>query len=791
MKFSKKWLDEWLEAFVPTERLVEQFNMSGLEVESVETIAADFNGIVVGDILTVEDHPNADKLHICKVNVGQEEPLTIVCGAPNVNVGMKAPTALIGAVLPGIIIKPAKLRGIDSFGMMCSAKELGLAETSSGLLELPNDAPIGEDIRKYLNLDDQSIDVALTPNRGDCASIEGVAREAAALNRCEIKSFKINAVKPSIKDNFKVRLTAPEACPHYVGRVIKGVNLNAKTPLWMKEKLRRSGIRSIAPVVDVTNYLLIEFGQPMHAFDLSKLSKVIDVRFAHSGEKIVVLSGDEINLSEDTLIIADSKKPLAIAGVMGGLDSGVTDQTTDIFLESAFFNPLNIANKARQYNLTSESAYRFERGVDISLQVKAIERATQLLIDIVGGESGPIIEKTNKKNLPKINTIELNFNKIHKIIGYAIPEKEILSILNYLGMKVTKKSRVLKVIPPSYRFDIHLDVDLIEEIARVFGYNNIPVQHYQNPLKAFVTTGKRISINRLKTTLQDKDYHEVISYSFIDAKDQQLFDPNKEAVSLLNPLSSEMGVMRSCLWPSLVNTLIYNLNRQHSRVRLFENGLRFYKEDNQIKQEPVISGLIYGNIFNEQWGEKNRPVDFFDLKSDVENLLSLTGEKEHFHFVSSNHPACHPKQCAAIYKENILVGYVGTLHPLIAQQKEIPGNVFLFELLVGEITEKELPTYSVISKFPTVRRDIALLIDQQVQFADIKNAIQKEIGKLLANIVIFDVYQGKNIENNKKSIALGLTFQDPSRTLNDSEVNEIVKRVIVSLEHLFGAILRA
>jgi phenylalanyl-tRNA synthetase beta chain len=791
MKFSKEWLQEWIDIKLSTEKLVAQLTMSGLEVDAVIPVANEFSKVVVAEVLEVKPHPNADKLRICKVNIGNDI-VEIICGAANVSEKMKVPAALLGAEFPdNFKIKKAKLRGVESSGMICSAKELGLAETSTGIMELSVDAPVGVDFREYLKLnDDQTIDIDLTPNRGDCTSIAGIAREVATLNRCKYIVPKINSVKPTCKDTFSIKLTAQEACPRYVGRVIRNINTNATTPLWLQERLRRCGIRSIDPVVDVTNYVLLELGQPMHAFDLAKLTENIEIRFAKPKEKLVLLSDDKVTLTPETLVIADAEKPLAIAGVMGGKESGVTAETKDIFLESAFFEPIQITKSARCYGLQTDSSYRFERGVDFQLQEKAMERATQLLLEIVGGEAGPICEKHSAKHLPKQKTIKLRPERIEKILGLKIPDKTAQDILIRLGMEVVKNNQAWSITVPSFRFDCNIEVDLVEEVARVYGYEKIPAHAYKAALHVPLMSAAIIPLKRLRFLLQDRDYHEIITYSFIDEKEQKLLDPSHEAIPLVNPIASNMAVMRTNLWPGLLNTLIYNLHRQQNRVRLFETGLRFYKKNKKIEQQKVMSGLIYGSVCSEQWGVEERQADFFDIKADIEALLSLTEELADFEFRPATHPALHPGKSAEIFRRNQSVGQVGALHPSVAHQMGFKKPVYLFELLLEGIQQKTVPSYQPISKFPAIRRDLAFVVDKQISAQTISATISQKVGNLLVNLSIFDIYQGENIELNKKSVALALTLQHSSRTLNDNEVNRIVEDVIALLKDKLGAKLR-
>jgi len=792
MKFSESWLREWVNHSITREQLCEKLTMAGLEIEECVPVAGTFSGVVIGQVLQVEKHPEADRLHICQVDIGSGTPLTIVCGAANVKPNMKVPTALENAILPNDLkIKLAKVRGVTSHGMLCSAKELGLAEDSEGLLVLPLDAPLGEDVRQYLHLEDYLIDVSITPNRGDCLSIKGMATEVAALTDNVVTMPVISEVAAATNDVLPVTITAKKDCPCYVGRIIRHVKADATTPIWLQERLRRSGIRRISPVVDVTNYIMLELGQPMHAFSLDKIVGGIDVRMAKTDESLMLLDGSEVNLDADTMIIADHQKPLAIAGVMGGLDSAVTLSTQDIFLESAFFQPAAIARAGRRYHLSSDSAYRFERGIDPTLQVLAIERATQLLLDIVGGEPGPVIEVREENYLPEAKTISLSRERITKILGCVIPEAIIETFLQRLGFACQKTPSGWQVTVPPRRSDITIEVDLIEEIVRLYGYDKIECHNPIATMQIHAEPENKVAMSAFKQALCHLGYHEVITYSFIDKKLQALVDPKLSPKELVNPITNDMAVMRTSLWPGLLSTLSYNQNRQQARIRLYETGLRFLlKENGELVQERMLSGLICGSVIPEQWGVPDRAADFFDLKGDIQNLLKLTHAPEEFEFKAASHSALHPGQTAAIYRNNHYVGIFGALHPSMVQTLKVEGKVFLFELVLDQIESAALPRYVGLSKFPEIRRDIAILLDQSVPAMAIQDTINEVAGDLLKKIDIFDVYQGKGIISGQKSIALALTLQDSSRTLVDEEVTNLMDRVIEALKGRFNAELR-
>lgn len=806
MKISEKWLREWVSIASPRHILVDRLTSCGLEVDGIEPAAPMFSGIIVGQVLTVEKHPNADKLRLCAVNVGEAAPLSIICGAANVRESLKIPVAKIGAVLPsGMKIEKAKLRGIESFGMLCSAKELGLAEISEGLLELPDDAPIGEAIRDYLNLDDYILDIAITPNRGDCLSVQGLAREIAAEHNVPYQPVEIKSAKIAVDDHLDISIESPR-CLHYAGRVIKSINANAKTSIWMQERLRRSGIRSIHPIVDVTNYVMLELGQPMHAFDLSKLSHQIVVREARVGEKLTLLNGVEVSLVPKTLLIADGKthQPLAIAGIMGGVSSSVTTETLDIFLESAYFHPIYAFESvnAKQYGLHTDSSYRFERGVDPAIQIRALERVTALILEFMGGKAGPIIDKGSPIELKR--SIILYEQKINQLLGTDISPKEIEAILTSLGCQLAKISDGWRVDAPSYRFDINQEVDLVEEVARIYGYNRLNEKSLSVPLILTDRSAYTISVQQIRMALQYRDYHEVVTYSFIDpSKENFLTGPTKRLI-IKNPMTSHMSEMRTTLWTGLLEVLAHNLNRQADRVRIFEIGSRFrVDETGSYQEEKVLSGLVYGLNTQETWSTNKQAADFFDIKNDLEVLFQQTGRMNDFRFVSFGREDTDCKswvqweKSAIIYDRDQCIGKLYVTNALAARDialhyglpKEF-NEICLFELLLKPLQEKVLARCQSISKFPSVRRDLAFILDHSIPAEKITKSIQKEAGNLLINLTIFDVYQGKGIEPGKKSLAIGLTFQSQDRTLNVEEVHELVDRIIKLLQNTFAATLR-
>jgi phenylalanyl-tRNA synthetase beta chain len=809
MQFSELWLREWANPALETQELVDQITMAGLEVDAIEAAAGEFSGIVVGQIVSFEQHPDADKLNVCKVTDGSEE-FQIVCGAPNVREGMKIPFAKIKAVLPGDFkIKKAKLRGVESFGMLCAEEELGLADKSDGLWDLPADAPLGVCMREYLGLtrdgrDDKIIDVDLTPNRGDCLSIAGLSREVGVLNKVDVTAPTIEAVAATIDDVIDVQLQAPDACPRYVGRIIKGINIKAASPLWMQEKLRRSGIRSIDPVVDVTNFILLELGQPMHAFDLAKLDGGIVVRKAVQDETLVLLDDQEIKLNSDTLVIADNSKALAMAGVMGGAESGVNAETTqDILLESAYFNPISIAGKARNFGLHTDSSHRFERGVDFELQRTAIERATALLLEIVGGEAGPVVEKTSEADLPSCAEIVLIEAHIEKMLGLTIEASEVEEILTRLGMQLSpykdaKGNNGWKVIAPSYRFDMAIEADLIEELARIYGYNRLPVRTPTAATPLLPVPENELAMKDVRRQLVGRGYQEAITYSFVDPATQKLLDPDVAPLALANPISADLSVMRTNLWAGLVQTAVHNIKRQQPRVRLFETGLSFVPQpgkdpsnlDESLVQDGKLAMLLTGTRTEQSWSEGEQDVDFFDLKGDFESLIARTGSQARYTFVPAEHPALQPGQTASIQLDGVAVGWIGALHPNLAKPLGLKQAVYLLEISLKAVRQVEVPTFKPLSKFPGMSRDLALVVTDSTSVADVMSLIREKAGDYLTKLNLFDIYQGKGIDPNRKSLALGLTWQHPSRTLNEEEVNEAVDNILAHLADRIDAQLR-
>lgn len=794
MKFSELWLREWVNPAIDSAALSEQITMAGLEVDGVDAVAGAFHGVVVGEVVECGQHPNADKLRVTKINTGGDRLLDIVCGAPNCRQGLKVAVATVGAVLPGDFkIKAAKLRGEPSEGMLCSFSELGISDDHNGIIELPQDAPIGTDIRDYLKLDDSTIEISVTPNRADCLGILGVARDVAVLNQLPLTEPDITPVAATLSDTFPIRVDAPEACPRYLGRVVKGINVAAATPLWMKEKLRRCGIRSIDPVVDVTNFVLLELGQPMHAFDLDRLQGGIIVRMAEEGEALTLLDGTEAKLSADTLVIADHHNALAMGGIFGGEHSGVNGETQNVLLECAFFSPLAITGRARRQGLHTDASHRYERGVDPQLQYKAMERATRLLLDICGGEAGPVIDVTNNATLPERATITLRREKLDRLIGHAIADEMVTDILRRLGCDVTEGQDQWQAVAPSWRFDIAIEEDLIEEVARVYGYNNIPDVPV---LASLVMTEHReanLSLKRVKAMLVDKGYQEAITYSFVDPKVQALLHPGEEALILPSPISVEMSAMRLSLWTGLLSAVVYNQNRQQSRVRLFESGLRFVPDTQAnlgIRQDVMLAGVISGTRVEEHWDLARQAVDFYDLKGDLESVLDLTGKLADIQFRAEANPALHPGQSAALWLGDERIGYIGVVHPELERKLDLNGRTVVFELEWDKMSDRVLPDAREISRFPANRRDIAVVVAENVPAADIIAECKKVGVNQVVGVNLFDVYRGKGVNEGYKSLAISLILQDTGRTLEEDEIAATVSKCVEALKERFQASLR-
>lgn len=793
MKLSKLWLREWVNCSLTEHELANQLTMAGLEVDAVTPVAGEFTHVIVAEVLSTKPHPDADKLTLCEVNINADKPLHIVCGAANVRAGLKVALAMIGANLPGNFkIKESKLRGQLSQGMLCSVAELGMAEQSDGIMELECDAPVGMNLREYLTLDDYVFDIDLTPNRADCFSVLGLAREVAVLNKLPLLEKIIPTVTPGIDDVLPVNLHAPEACPRYCGRIIRNINPQASTPLWMSERLRRSGIRSVHPVVDIMNYVMLELGQPMHAFDLITIDGAINVRFSHDRERLKLLDGQELTLNERVLVIADQEKPLAIAGVMGGEQSAVQAFTTDIFLESAFFSPVVIAGVARKFGLFSDSSQRYERGVDPNLQMKALERATELILSIVGGDVGPIIEAKEVLYLPESVRFSFDANKVKQLTGLTISCDEMKGMLSGLGITITRENsgNFFDVCIPSHRFDIHQDVDLVEEIVRLYGYDKLKAE----PMNAFVQAGTTCANEELAVRLarwfSSNGYHETISYSFVDPQLQEMLYPKQQFMQLLNPISSELSQMRVGMWPGLIASMIHNVHRQQHSIKFFEIGVVFDVMQQQLVEHSCIAGIMMGSQGDLNWSETTRCFDFFDLKGDLQALFASL-KLSQVQFVAASHEALHPGQSAQIQINGECVGWVGALHPRLVDILDLPHEVFLFELNLDGLIRYDVPRYKLISKYPQIRRDLSFLVDKQISVMQIETAVRAVIKEdWLKAFDVFDVYTGQGIPDGKKSLAVAMTLQDDSRTLVDTEINSLISAIIKTLENEFSIILR-
>jgi len=781
MQFSEAWLRSLVNPALDTAQLAHAVTMAGLEVEALAPAAPPFNNVVVAEILSAEKHPDADRLRVCQVDVGEASPVTIVCGAPNAAAGLKVPCARPGATLPGIEIKVAKVRGVESFGMLCSTKELGLEGAAEGLMVLDSDAPVGEDLRSWLNLNDTLITLKLTPNRADCLSMQGLAREIGAITGAEVRAPQITEVPSRIQDTVKVQVSAPEACPLYLGRVVRGINAQATTPHWMAERLERSGIRPLLAPVDITNYVLLELGQPMHAFALSRLNGGIEVRMAREGETLELLNGQTVELAPDMLVIADASGPVALAGIMGGQPTGVVRFTVDVFLEAAFFAPAAIAGRARRLGLSTDSSHRFERGVDFGAARQAMERATQLLIDICGGQAGPVTETAAA--LPQRQPITLRLARLKRVAGVEMDIEQVARDLAALGAHVERQDDRLVVTPPSFRFDLEIEEDLIEEAVRLFGYDNIPAQPPAAPSRMLPQDETVRPDDVLRQTLVDLDYQEVITYSFVDPAWETALDADAHPLPLANPIASQLSAMRTTLWGGLIDTLRHNLNRQQERVRIFELG-RVYAS--QTDQPLKLGGLAYGDVLPEQWGARARRVDFFDLKGDLERLFGHPLDTRR-----GAHPALHPGQSAELWIGGRAIGWVGALHPRLVQAFELPAAPVLFEFDSHVLSLGDLPRHASLSRFPMVRRDLAFVMDVHTPAGELLNALREAAPDRVQSIEVFDDYRGKGMSENQKSLAIRVVMQDTERTLTDQEVEDAVEKLVSAALRQCNASLRA
>ncbi len=789
MKFSYQWLTTLVNTGWTLEQTCAKLNDLGLEVEETTLVAGKFSSVVVGKVLTVAPHPNADKLRVTTVDVGRGAPVQIVCGAPNVREGMLAPTALVGAVLPGITIKDAELRGVASSGMLCSAGELGIDGQESGLWDLPPELVVGADLRDALNLNDASIEISLTPNRADALSMLGVARDVAALSGVSVQAPSVTEPKVVLSTSVDVKVDAARACPSYLACRVD-LPENAQTPLWMKERLRRSGLRSLGLVVDVTNYVMLELGQPMHAFDADKLQGAIQVRAAKPNESLTLLDGKLVNLAEDMLVIADDSGAIALAGIMGGQSTAVMDATCRVVLECAHFTPAAVVGRARRLGLHTDASHRFERGVDPLLPELAMKRALNLLAE-VGAQCGAVVS-VGAAFIAE-NRLSLRRERIERLLGMTVADEQVVQLLSGLGMKVTANVTGWDVVAPSWRFDMAIEADLVEELARMIGLDNLP--KLPLPATSVVPSGRNQQEMRLKQLLVGRGYQEAITYSFVDGKEQALVEPNQTGINLANPIAETLGQMRVSLWTGLLSAVRYNLNRQAKRVRFFETGLRFLSEvgtNGLPVQIPTLAGVVCGSASAMQWGQATRSVDFYDVKGDVEALLVSAGLLGQVSFSASQHPALHPGQTASIQLNGQVIGIIGSLHPSLAKQMDIDQPAVLFSLDLAYLTA--LPakaTFHGLSKFPLVRRDIAVVVDAPVTFAQVSSVIASVKRDWFQTAELFDVYSGKGIGEGQRSLAIALWFQDLERTLTDAEIEACMNEMIEQLSLQLNAQLRA
>ncbi len=791
MKFAETWLREWVDPKLDAQELAHQLTMAGHEVNSVELQGEALEGVVIAEIVSVEQHPNADRLTVCQVTTGKGKPIEVVCGAPNVVAGMKSPLAVPGVRLPdGTKMRRSKIRGVASNGMLCSAIELGLGDEADGIIALPDDAPTGVELSEYLELPDNIFDLDLTPNRGDCFSVLGIARDLAAITGSQVTMPELAQSSATVEDAHPVEIKDPSACPRFAGRVIRNIDPAAKSPIWLTERLRRSGLRAIHPVVDVTNYVMLELGQPLHAYDLALLKGAIRPRFAKKGEKVTLLDEKELDLAKDTLLITDDSGPIGLAGIMGGLNTAVSEATKDVFFEAAFWPPSVIAGRARSYGLHTDASLRFERGVDPGGQARAVERATELLVGISGGEVGPLTDLVDDKHLPSAPSILFRRSRLKKVLGTEIPDEKVIEILKNLELKVEPNADGWEVVSPSFRFDLAIEEDIVEEVARIYGYDLIPETNATAELPLGSVTETEIDLELVAASLVARDYQEVITYSFIDADSNRRFTGEDSELVLSNPISSEMSVMRSSLWPGMVAVAAANVARQQERVRFFEIGKSFHGTLEKPEEVVRVSGIALGSAVPEQWGGTAQDVDFFDMKSDLEALLQMVGDGPGINYEAASHPALQAGQVANIVRDNRVIGVLGKLHPAIAQSFDLNKDVILFELNAALAFASSVPTSSVVSKFPSIRRDISFIVDVSISAADLIKVAASSAPDLIQHVKIFDVYQGPEIEAGRKSIALGLILQETSRTLTDEDADSAMEAAVRNLEREFAAELR-
>ncbi len=797
MLLSESWLREWADSQLKVEEIAEKLTLAGLEVEGVEPVSSLGNAkanrqkIVVGRIENVEMHPDADKLRVCQVNIGRSKFLNIVCGAPNARQGIVVPVAMVGAKLPGVEIKASSIRGVQSSGMLCSAAELGLSDSASGLMELDSGAPLGSTLWEYLGLDDKIIEIDLTPNRGDCLCVQGIAREISALTGCRMRSTEVDKVPAKTKTGLSIELIATDGCARFAGRAVHNINMAARTPDWMQQILLRSGVRSINPVVDITNYVMLETGQPMHGYDLDKLNGGIIVRRAKNKEKLKLLDGSTVAMTDQNLVIADHKRAVGLAGIMGGDATAISDGTTNIFFEAAYFSPADIIGKARQFGMHTDASHRFERGVDPTGQIAAIERATALLLEIAGGEPGKTCHSVDRKALPKRNSITLDNRELPRMLGISIPASSTKSILKKLGMEVSGSATALKVKSPSWRFDISGQHDLVEEVGRCYGYEKIVPNIPVSTARSGGYPERNVSRYSLKQLLTSRGYFEAINYSFIDPDLQNKVLGLSGGTRLQNPLADNMSVMRQSLIPGLLASLVRNQNRQEDRIRLFESGTVFTGRGKNRKENLKIAAVLSGAALPRQWAISAHPVDFYDLKGDLEALLNLGASGKAISFQRAGREGLHPGQSADVTVDGKSVGYIGKLHPVVQQKLDLDREVFIFEIDERVLTKSTLPSFEPLSRYPSVERDLAVVVDQDVCAEDVLKTVRNHAGSDLKRLELFDMYQGERVEKNKKSFAFSLTFQSESSSLRAGDIDDITAKIITALEQKVGAQMRA
>ncbi|MBT8086342.1 MAG: phenylalanine--tRNA ligase subunit beta [Woeseia sp.] len=791
MKFAESWLREWVNPDLDAAAIGVALTMAGHELDGLVVEGAGLDGVVVAEVLSAEPHPDADRLRVCQVSSGKGDPVQIVCGAPNARAGMKAALASPGTKLPnGLKLKKAKIRGVESHGMLCSATELGLGDESDGIIELPQDAPVGETLAGFLGLPDAVFDVDLTPNRGDCFSVLGIARDLSAQTATSLSGPDFSAVEAAIKDTQAVDLIEPDVCPRFAGRVIRGIDPAAQTPLWLTERLRRSGIRAIHPVVDITNYVMLELGQPLHAYDCAKLDGTIRPRLAKTGEKLTLLDERDIALNPDTVVITDDSGAIGMAGIMGGLSTAVTDATRDVFFEAAFWPQEVMAGRARSYGMHTDASLRFERGVDPELPPRAIERATQLLLEIAGGKAGPAEDHVHEELLPRREPVALRRERLHKLLGVTIADDTVTRNLQGLQFDVDVTDDGWRATPPSFRFDIVIEEDLVEEVARVYGYDQIDENTAVSETPLEPVAENKIPVNRIAEILLGRDFQEVITWSFVDAESDQALTGVKSPLVLSNPISTDLSVMRGTLWTGLLHAARSNLARQQERVRLFEIGKSYHGSLDEPREVLRVSAIVVGSALPEQWGTKTQAADFFDLKGDLEALIGITGDAADFEFVATENVALQPGQAAAILRGGKQLGLIGKLHPAVARKLDFKKDAFLFELDADEFLQTSLPAAEAVSRFPAIRRDLAIVVGEAVSVAQIRAAVEEAAPGLVREVTVFDVYRGAGIEAGLKSIAFGLILQETSRTLTDADADAATHAAIKKLQQKYGAELR-